>query len=117
MFPDRLVGGAMYSGSLFAKDPGWFAGGGLFAVQIPGPSGYMPPTKTVHDKLNATISGVHIVAFSAPGETRDINSCMAAREESLSADSQFYQSFPAITTLRGADFRNPLDYIASIDLY
>jgi len=27
----------------------------------------------------------------------------------------FYKSFPAITTMRGASFRNPLDYIKSID--
>jgi len=117
MFPDRLIGGAMYSGTLFAKDPGWYAGGGLFAVQIPGPSGYIPPTKTVHDKLDTTISGVHVVAFSAPGETRDVIAVWLPDKKVLVQIANLYESFPAITTLRGADFRNPLDYVSSIDIY
>ncbi len=51
VYPSRLVGGAKMSGSFFAHDDGWFYGAGLFARQIPGNSGFLPPTKTVRDTL------------------------------------------------------------------
>lgn len=116
VYPSRVEGGAKMSGSLFANDSGWFAGGGLFALQIRGPSGYLPPTRTVSDKLETNIAGVDLVLLSVPGETRDVLVVWMPDKQTMVQIANYYQAFPAITTLRGAYPRNPLDYIDSIDL-
>jgi alkyl sulfatase BDS1-like metallo-beta-lactamase superfamily hydrolase len=116
VYPSRVDGGAKMSGGLFANDSGWFAGGGLFATQIRGPSGYLPPTITVNDTLETTIAGVNMTLLSAPGETRDVLVVWLPDKDTMVQIANFYQAFPAITTLRGAFPRNPLDYIDSIDL-
>ncbi|WP_410508882.1 alkyl sulfatase dimerization domain-containing protein [Methanosarcina hadiensis] len=116
VYPSRADGGVKMSGSLFANDPDWFAGGGLFATQIRGPSGYLPPTKTVKDKLETNIAGVSITLLSVPGETRDVLVVWLPEKDTMVQIANYYQAFPAITTIRGAFPRNPLDYIDSIDV-
>lgn len=117
VYPSRHVGGAYMSGALFADDSDWYAGCGLFAVQITGDSGYLPPTITVHDKLETTIAGVNLVLYSAPGETRDVLVIWLPDKKTLVQIANLYQAFPAITTMRGACPRDPLSYVDSIDLY
>lgn len=86
-------------------------------MQIRGPSGYLPPTITVNDTLETNIAGVNITLLSAPGETRDVLVVWLPDKDTMVQIANFYQVFPAMTTLRGAVFRNPLDYVDSIDLY
>ena len=117
LFPGRALGGSMMGGVLFDKDPGYDSGGALFAVQWRGPSGYMPPTITVKDKLDLNLSGVHLNLFTVPGETRDVLVVWLPEKKLMVQIANFYEAFPAITTLRGAYPRNPLDYIDSIDFY
>jgi len=117
LYPSRAEGGAKMAGSLFANDPDWFAGGGLFAVQIPGDSGFIPPTQLVHDQMKTSSAGVKITTYSVPGETRDVLVVWLEDKRVLVQIANLYQAMPAITTLRGAYPRNPLDYIASIDFY
>jgi len=117
LYPSRLVSGAEMSGSLFAHDRHWFAGGGLFARQIHGDSGFLPPTLTVRDRLDINIAGVDMRLFSAPGETRDVLVIWLPHHRTLVQIANLYEAFPAITTLRGAYPRDPLSYISSIDLY
>lgn len=116
VYPSRVDGGIKMSGGLFANDSDWFAGGGLFATQIRGPSGYLPPTKTVKDKLETNIAGVNITLLSVPGETRDVLVVWLPEKDTMVQIANYYQAFPAITTIRGAFPRNPLDYINSIDV-
>jgi len=116
VYPSRADGGIKMSGGLFANDSDWFAGGGLFATQIRGPSGYLPPTKTVKDKLETNIAGVNITLLSVPGETRDVLVVWLPEKDTMVQIANYYQAFPAITTIRGAFPRNPLDYINSIDV-
>ncbi|MHC1755461.1 MAG: alkyl sulfatase dimerization domain-containing protein [Methanosarcina sp.] len=116
LYPSRLEGGAMMMGGFYANDSGWYSGGALFYKQIRGPSGYMPPTITVNDTLETNIAGVNLSIFSAPGETRDVLVIWLPEKKTLVQIANCYESFPAITTIRGAVMRNPLDYIDSIDL-
>ena len=104
-------------GMLFGRDPGYDSGGALFAVQWPGPSGYMPPTIIVNDSLDINISGVHLNLFTVPGETRDVLVVWLPEKKLMVQIANFYEAFPAITTMLGAYPRNPLDYIDSIDFY
>jgi len=103
-------------GGLYANDSGWYSGGALFYKQIRGPSGYLPATISVNDMLEANIAGVNLSIFSAPGETRDVLVIWLPEKKTLVQIANCYESFPAITTMRGAVMRNPLDYVDSIDL-
>jgi len=99
----------------YQKDPGYYVNGGIIPFILDGPSGYLPPTITVQDELETTIAGVNIMLIHAPGETSDIIFVWLPEKKVLVEIGNFYKSFPAIITLRGASFRNPLDYIESID--
>ena len=115
IFPIKAYRAIKYMGIKFQQDPGYFVNGGIFPFSIPGPSGYLPPTKTVQDKLETNIAGVDLVLMHVPGETSDIICVWLPEKKVLVQIGDFYKSFPAITTMRGASFRNPLDYIKSID--
>lgn len=115
IFPIKAYRAIKYMGIKFQQNPGYFVNGGIFPFSIPGPSGYLPPTKTVQDKLETNIAGVDLVLMHVPGETSDIICVWLPEKKVLVQIGDFYKSFPAITTIRGASFRNPLDYIKSID--
>ena len=58
-------GGVKMAGLMFMDAPyqdgqGWYAGYVLGGPQIPGPSGFLPPTRTVKDELKTTIAGVEL---------------------------------------------------------
>jgi alkyl sulfatase BDS1-like metallo-beta-lactamase superfamily hydrolase len=104
-----------YAGIAYQNDPGYFVNGGIFPFSVPGPSGYLPPTLTVGDELETNIAGVNLTLIHAPGETADIIYVWLPDEKVIVQIGNFYKSFPAINTLRGASHRDPLEYIASID--
>ena len=115
IFPTKSYRAIKYMGLPYQQDPGYFVNGGIFPFSVPGPSGYLPPTITVQDELETTIAGVNLTLMHAPGETSDIILVWLPEKKVLVEIGNFYKAFPAITTLRGASFRNPLDYIESID--
>ena len=115
IFPSKAYRAAKYMGLPYQHDPGYWVNGGIFPFSVPGPSGYLPPTKTVGDKLETTISGVDITLIHAAGETSDIIFAWLPEKKVLIQIGNFYKSFPAIVTLRGASMRNPLDYLKSLD--
>lgn len=115
IFPTKAYRAIKYMGLKYQHDPGYFVNGGIFPFSVPGPSGYLPPTITVQDKLETTIAGVNITLIHAPGETSDIILVWLPDKKVLVQIGDFYKSFPAIVTLRGASFRNPLDFLESID--
>jgi len=115
LFPIKATRAVRYLGIGYQDDPGYFVNGGIFPFSISGPSGYLPPTITVQDELKTTIAGVDLVLTHAPGETSDIIYVWLPGTEVIIQIGNFYKSFPAITTMRGASFRNPLDYLESID--
>jgi alkyl sulfatase BDS1-like metallo-beta-lactamase superfamily hydrolase len=115
IYPIKATRAVRYMGIGFQADPAYFINGGIFPFSIPGPSGYLPPTITVKEQLEITIAGVDLVFTHAPGETTDIIYVWLPEEKVLVQIGNFYKSFPAITTLRGASFRNPLEYLESID--
>lgn len=115
IYPIKLLRAVMYAGILYQNDTGYFVNGGIFPFSIPGPSGYIPPTLTVKDKLETNIAGVNLTIVHAPAETTDINYVWLPDKKVIIQIGIFYKSFPAINTLRGASHRDPLQYINSID--
>ncbi|MDL1979197.1 MAG: MBL fold metallo-hydrolase [Deltaproteobacteria bacterium] len=114
-FPIKVYRSIKMFGMPYQDDPGYYVNGGIVPFILDGPSGYLPPTITVQDELETTIAGVNIMLIHAPGETSDIIFVWLPEKKVLVEIGNFYKSFPAIITLRGASFRNPLDYIESID--
>lgn len=113
--PIKYYRAAMMSGLPYQKNPAYWTTIGIAPFSILGPSGYLPPTLTIGDELETNIAGVNLTLVHAPGETSDIIYVWLPDDKVLIQIGNFYKAFPAINTLRGASYRDPLDYINSID--
>jgi len=116
IYPSRVEGGIKMAGILFQDAPGWYAGYVLAGPQVIGPSGFLPPTRTVKDELKTDIAGVKLHLMSAPGETHDIILVWLPLKKVLIQIGIIYEAFPALTTMRGSGQRDPLDYVSSLKL-
>lgn len=121
IYPSRIEGGIKMTGLLFMDAPvqdgqGWYTGYVLAGPQIIGPSGFMPPTRTVKDELKTIIAGVEINLIPVAAETHDVLLVWLPRKDVLIEIGVLYEAFPALTTMRGSGQRNPLDYIDTLKL-
>ena len=121
IYPSRVEGGIKMSGLLFMDAPvrdgkGWYTGYVLSAANLIGPSGFMPPTRTVKEELKTTIAGVEIHLIPVAAETHDVLLVWLPRKDVLIEIGVLYEAFPALTTMRGSGQRNPLDYLATLKL-
>jgi alkyl sulfatase BDS1-like metallo-beta-lactamase superfamily hydrolase len=116
IYPSRIEGGLKMAGVMFQNDPGWYAGYVLTGKNILGPSGFLPPTRTVKGELKTTIAGVQLHLIAVAGETRDIILVWLPRKKVLIEIGVLYEAFPALTTMRGSGQRNPLDYVNTLKL-
>ena len=121
VFPSRAEGGVKMAGLMFMDAPvqngeGWYAGYVLGGPQIPGPSGFLPPTRTVKDELKTTIAGVELDLIHAPGEAQDVIIVWLPGKRVLLEIALMYEAFPALSTTRGSGQRNPLDYVNSLKI-
>lgn len=81
------------------------------------PSTFIAPTDTVGKRLDTTIAGLPVQLLHAPGESPDqIVVYLPDNRVLISADVQQGPAFPNIHTLRGTKFRDPVEWIASIDM-
>ena len=104
------------SGFLFLNDPGWYAGYVLAGPQLFGPSGFLPPTRTVKSELKTTIAGVQMTLIPAPGETRDIIIIWLPTKKVLIEIGIIYEAFPALVTMRGSGRETRCEYLNSLKL-
>lgn len=110
--------GAMYSSFLALLRPqdavGMNSGiGPILTFQSPG---FLPPTRTIHDRLDTTIAGVRIQLLYVPSEaSSEICAWLPDSKTLLSAEVIQDHTFPNIYTLRGAKFRDPRRWVESID--
>lgn len=121
IYPSRVVGGMKMAGLLFQDAPvrdgqGWYVGYVLSGANILGPSGFLPPTKTVKDELKITIAGVEVNLIAVAAETHDVILVWLPGKRVLIEIGVLYEAFPALTTTRGSGQRNPLDYVATLKL-
>lgn len=83
----------------------------------PGPSGFIPPTKTFAERLDVTLAGVPVKMFYVPSEAdSEIAIYLPEDKILLAADVIQGPTFPNLYTLRGAKFRDPRRWYESIDL-
>jgi len=87
--------------------------GPIFTFQ---PPGFIPPTKTIKDRLDTTIAGIRFQFLYVPSEaSSEICAFLPDSKTLLSAEVIQDHTFPNIYTLRGAKFRDPRLWFESID--
>lgn len=77
---------------------------------------FLTPTETIDDYAEVTMAGEQVVIAHAPGETADqLMMFLPERDVLLPADN-YYHAFPNLYTIRGTPFRDPRDWVKSLDL-
>ena len=85
-------------------------------VTPPTREGYRPPTRTFSDnQLLLTVAGVRLQLLYTPGETMDAISVWLPDKRVLMPGDDFLRAFPNISPIRGARFRVPEGWIASLE--
>ena len=78
--------------------------------------GYMPPTVTFKDRLEARVAGIRFELIHAPGETDDQLYVWLPDQRVLICGDNFYWAFPNLYTIRGTSFRSLKQWYRSIDI-
>jgi alkyl sulfatase BDS1-like metallo-beta-lactamase superfamily hydrolase len=68
--------------------------------------GFVPPTITFEDELEAEVAGVTFTLIHAPGETNDQINVWLPDQKTLICGDNFYWTFPNLYTIRGTPFRS-----------
>ena len=77
--------------------------------------GFVRPTKTFADTLEAEAAGIKFKLIFAPGETEDQIIVWLPEQETLIPSDNFYWALPNLYTIRGTSFRNLKQWYQSID--
>ena len=90
--------------------------GGIGPIVTPEPSTFIAPTITFKDKLDTTIAGLPVQFLHAPSEAPDeIVLFLPQNRVLISAEVDQGPTLPNIHTLRGTKFRDPVQWVASLD--
>ncbi|HSF14584.1 MAG TPA: alkyl/aryl-sulfatase [Vicinamibacteria bacterium] len=85
-------------------------------VTPPTREGYLPPTRTFSgDELLLTIAGIRLQLLYTPGETADTISVWLPEKRVLMPGDDFLRAYPNVSPIRGARFRTPEVWIASLE--
>jgi alkyl sulfatase BDS1-like metallo-beta-lactamase superfamily hydrolase len=85
-------------------------------VTPPTRDGYLPPTRTIgEDQMSLTIAGVSLMLLSTPGETADAIAVWLPVKRVVMPGDNFFRAFPNVAPIRGARFRDPEMWIASLE--
>lgn len=77
--------------------------------------GFVKPTQTVDELLEATVAGVKLKLVHAPGETNDQLFIWLPERQVLAVGDNLYKTFPNLYTIRGTPYRSLKQWAASID--
>lgn len=89
---------------------------GIGPLVVPEPSSFIAPTITFEDKLDTTIAGLPVQFLHAPSEAPDeIVLFLPQNRVLISAEVDQGPTLPNIHTLRGTKFRDPVQWVASLD--
>lgn len=90
--------------------------GGIGPIVTPEPSTFIAPTITFKDKLDTTIAGLPVQFLHAPSEAPDeIVLFLPQNRVLISAEVDQGPTLPNIHTLRGTKFRDPVQWVSSLD--
>ena len=88
---------------------------GLFPNPEPGTIAFVSPTQTFSSELSLDIFGVKMELVHVAGESSDQIYIWLPDDEALLIGDNIYSIFPNIYTLRGAVYRDPMNYVDALD--
>ena len=88
---------------------------GMFSIMNPVTIAYAPPTQTFSDELEVEISGVKLKMVFVAGEASDQIYIWLPDKQVLLIGDNAYGIIPNIYTLRGAVYRDPMNYVNALD--
>lgn len=77
--------------------------------------GFVRPTKTFSETLEAEAAGIPFKLIFAPGETEDQIAVWLPKQKALIPADDFYWAFPNLYTIRGTSFRDLKQWYQSLD--
>jgi linear primary-alkylsulfatase len=77
--------------------------------------GFVCPTKTFSETLEAEVAGIPFKLIFAPGETDDQIVVWLPKQKALIPADDFYWAFPNLYTIRGTTFRHLKQWYQSLD--
>jgi linear primary-alkylsulfatase len=77
--------------------------------------GYIMPTKTFANTMEAEEAGIKFKLIFAPGETEDQIMVWLPEQKTLISGDDYYWAFPNLYTIRGTSFRNLKQWYQSLD--
>jgi alkyl sulfatase BDS1-like metallo-beta-lactamase superfamily hydrolase len=89
--------------------------GPLLGMKPDSKLGFVRPTKTFSETLEAEVAGVSFKLIFAPGETDDQIVVWLPKQKVLIPADDFYWAFPNLYTIRGTTFRNLKQWYQSLD--
>ena len=89
--------------------------GGFLEINAGATIGLLRPTKTFEDKLDLKIDGLEIELAHVPGETDDHLYVWLPKKKAVMVGDNFYRTFANLYAIRGTKFRNPMEWVHSID--
>jgi alkyl sulfatase BDS1-like metallo-beta-lactamase superfamily hydrolase len=75
----------------------------------------LAPNKTVREPVSVDVAGVHLELFPIPSETEDQIAVYYPREKALFSAEAISPTYPNVYTIRGARYRDPVAWCASLD--
>jgi alkyl sulfatase BDS1-like metallo-beta-lactamase superfamily hydrolase len=88
---------------------------GVFPKFQPGTIAFVTPTHTFSSEISIDISGVKMELVHVAGESSDQLYVWLPEDEALLIGDNIYAIFPNIYTLRGAVYRDPMNYVNALD--
>jgi alkyl sulfatase BDS1-like metallo-beta-lactamase superfamily hydrolase len=88
---------------------------GLFPNPEPGTIAFVAPTHTFSSEFLLDISGVKMNLVYVAGESSDQLYVWLPDDDTLLIGDNIYSIFPNIYTLRGAVYRDPMNYVNALD--
>jgi len=105
-----------YASGIFLPDDGPDrANLGVFPKMNTGTIAFVPPTETFSSELSLDIYGVNMKLAHVAGESSDQIYVWLPDDEALLIGDNIYSIFPNIYTLRGAVYRDPMNYVNALD--
>lgn len=80
-----------------------------------GTFGLIRPNRTFEDELEVEIAGVRLRLVHAPGETNDQIFVWLPERRVLLPGDNVYKAFPNLYTIRGTLYRDPMQWVESLD--
>ena len=89
--------------------------GGFLEINDQSTLGLVRPTVVFDDELTIKIDNLTFVLAHVPGETDDHLYVWIPEKQAVMVGDNFYRSFANLYAIRGTKFRNPMEWVESLD--